>query len=108
MNNVEEKIQEGIKIIKETYGWNLHSIWLVGSCAKDYPNLKEEYLDVDLLTFTYTRTAKRISRIYGDIDIDFGNVWFIRLFRIIQKKRLKNNLTRYQQKEFNKYAVRLL
>lgn len=109
MNKIEKRIYEGIEIVMANYRGNLHSLWLVGSVARDYPDkFKKWYLDIDLLAFTYTRKAKDVPRVYGEIDIDIGHDWFMHLYKFMRNRRLRNNLTRYQQLDFNKYAKRLL
>ncbi len=104
---IMERIDYAMNLIKETYGKNIHSIWLTGSCAKDYPNLEGEYADIDLIVFTWARTNKRIDIIFmKDFpDIDIGVSWFPALY--YRKRLLNSPIYHYATEEFMKHGVRL-
>jgi len=96
------KIKEAIEKIKKFYGLNIHSIYLSGSVAKDWPDLKGDYWDIDIIVFTLTRKAKEMKNIPGEIEVDITNMWF--LTKISMKRGLKKNYTRFAFKEFLKNA----
>lgn len=107
-NKVKKRLWKGVKKLRKIYGWKLHSVWLAGSCAKDYPNLKGEYGDIDLYAVTYTRKGQYVQPdYYDDLPfIDYGHLWIV---SIVYPKRLLNSpLYHYPTKQFKKYAVRLI
>ena len=98
---VEHKIRRGVNEIKKFYGCKLHSIWLAGSCGRDYPNLNGIYGDVDLYAVTWNRRPKGLG---FDLEnmIDYATMWVVTLYRI--KNLLKRNMYHWMAKNFIKDA----
>ena len=100
---IRNLIDYGIEVLKSEYKLNLARIYLIGSVAKDYPDFNGNYNDIDLLAVTFTRKAKPVLRLFGKIDLDFGNIWLGTL--ICQYFGKLNNQNRYAFNEFKNKAV---